>query len=223
MVLGEGDYCPEVEHTCLKEWYDEQNKKQVCETFAKEDKCTGTKVKKRYCIDKYEWPNQKGERPEVMNRFHQAQVKCASVGKRLCTESDWMFACEGPNMTPFPYGYVRDATKCNGDHPWDGPNMKKVAARDPGELARLWKGVRSGSQPDCVSAFGVYDLNGNVNEWVVRPGEKPPNRSGLKGGWWGPVRGRCRPTVGFHKEEDYGYEEGFRCCADAGVWGGERR
>jgi formylglycine-generating enzyme required for sulfatase activity len=66
-----------------------------------------------------------------------------------------------------------------------------------------------------VSPFGVYDLNGNINEWVFRPKEKYPNRSGLKGGWWGPVRGRCRPTVGFHKEEDYGYEEGFRCCKDA--------
>ena len=54
-----------------------------------------------------------------------------------------------------------------------------------------------------------------MNEWVELPGKKYPDRSGLKGGWWGPVRGRCRPTVGFHKEEDYGYEEGFRCCADA--------
>jgi formylglycine-generating enzyme required for sulfatase activity len=66
-----------------------------------------------------------------------------------------------------------------------------------------------------VSPFGVYDLNGNINEWVERPGKEYPNRSGLKGGWWGPVRGRCRPTVGFHKEDDYGYEEGFRCCKDA--------
>ena len=23
------------------------------------------------------------------------------------------------------------------------------------------------------------------------------------------------PTVTFHKEDDYGYEEGFRCCKDA--------
>ena len=72
-----------------------------------------------------------------------------------------------------------------------------------------------GVVPFGVSPFGVYDLNGNINEWVFRPKEKTPNRSGLKGGWWGPVRGRCRPTVGFHKEEDYGYEAGFRCCKDA--------
>ena len=66
-----------------------------------------------------------------------------------------------------------------------------------------------------VSWAGLFDLNGNVNEWVEIPKEKPPNRSGLKGGWWGPVRGRCRPTVTFHKESDYGYEVGFRCCEDA--------
>ena len=59
----------------------------VCEEFEPTAKCVGKTVKKRYCIDTYEWPNEKGERPEVMNRFHQAQVKCAAVGKRMCTES----------------------------------------------------------------------------------------------------------------------------------------
>ena len=96
MVLVEGDYCTEVEHKCIKEWWAEANKKRVCEVFEPTAKCTGSREKKRYCIDKYEWPNVAGERPEVMNRFHQAQVKCAAVGKRMCTESEWSFACEGP-------------------------------------------------------------------------------------------------------------------------------
>jgi sulfatase modifying factor 1 len=95
--LVEGEYCTEVEHTCLKSWYDKSNKKKVCEEFAPTAKCVGKKIKKRYCIDTYEWPNKKGERPEVMNRFHQAQVKCAAVGKRMCTESEWTLACEGPD------------------------------------------------------------------------------------------------------------------------------
>jgi formylglycine-generating enzyme required for sulfatase activity len=69
--------------------------------------------------------------------------------------------------------------------------------------------------PRCVSEHGVYDLNGNVNEWVVRTDQRAPNRSGLKGGWWGPVRNRCRPMTTFHLEGDYGYEVGFRCCKDA--------
>ncbi len=121
MKLVDGEYCTEVEHTCLRSWYDKSNKKKVCEEFAPTAKCVGQKVKKRFCVDTYEWPNKKGERPEVMNRFHQAQVKCASIGKRLCTETEWNFACEGPNRMPFPYGYVRDAKKCNGDHPGTAP------------------------------------------------------------------------------------------------------
>ena len=216
MKLVDGDYCSEVEHKCLKKWYDKSNKKVICEEFAPTAKCTGTKAKKRYCIDTYEWPNKKGERPEVMNRFHQAEVKCASVGKRLCTESEWTFACEGPNMTPFPYGYVRDAKKCNGDHMYDGPDMKKVAARDPGELARLWKGVRSGSQPDCVSAFGVADLPGNADE--IASTEKPTAKydSATTGGpWYKGVRNQCRPKIYTHNEDFYYYYLSFRCCAEA--------
>ena len=216
MKLVDGDYCTEVEHTCLKSWFDKSNKKKVCEEFAPTAKCVGQKIKKRYCIDTYEWPNKKGERPEVMNRFHQAQVKCASIGKRLCTESEWTFACEGPNMTPFPYGYVRDAKKCNGDHLWDGPNMTKVGARDPGELARLWKGVRSGSQPDCVSAFGVADLPANTDEIASVENPRGKYDSVTTGGpWYKGVRNQCRPKIYTHNEDFYYYYLSFRCCAEA--------
>ena len=215
MQLVDGEYCTEVEHTCLKSWYDKSNKKKVCEEFAPTAKCVGKKIKKRYCVDTYEWPNKKGERPEVMNRFHQAQVKCASIGKRMCTESEWTMACEGPQMTPFPYGYVRDAAKCNGDHLWDSPNMKKVAARDPGELARLWKGVPSGSQPDCVSAYGVADLPANTDEVVAAESPHAKYDSVNTGGpWYKGVRNQCRPKIYTHSEDFYYYFLSFRCCAE---------
>jgi sulfatase modifying factor 1 len=218
MQLVEGEYCSEVEHDCLKSWYDESNKKVVCEAFAETSRCVGTKTKKRYCIDTYEWPNKKGERPEVMNRFHQAQVKCAAVDKRMCTESEWTLACEGPEMRPFPYGYVRDATKCNGDRPWDGPVMDKVAKRDPTELARLWQGVRSGSQPECVSPFGVADLPANTDE-VVASEQVSGHRSKFDsvhtgGPWYKGVRNQCRPKIYTHDEDFYYYFLSFRCCAE---------
>ncbi|WP_437294779.1 SUMF1/EgtB/PvdO family nonheme iron enzyme [Sorangium sp. So ce426] len=219
MKLVEGEYCSEVEHSCLRSWYDKSNKKTVCEEFAPTPaRCTGDKTKKRYCIDTYEWPNKKGERPEVMNRFHQAQVKCAAVGKRLCTESEWTLACEGPEMKPFPYGYSRDATKCNGDHLWDDPDMKKVAKRDPGELARLWKGVRSGSQPECISDYGVADLPANTDEVVASEtsgGWRGKFDSVHTGGpWYKGVRNQCRPKIYTHDEGFYYYFLSFRCCAE---------
>ena len=219
MKLVDGDYCTKLELTCKKSWYDKSNKKTVCEEFEPKSTCVGEKVHKRYCMDTYTWPNEKGARPEVMNRFHQAEVKCAAVGKRMCTETEWTLACEGPEMLPFPYGYVRDTNKCLGDVEWDGPDMKKVAQRDPEELARLWKGVRNGSQPECISAYGVADLPGNTDEVVSSEtyssdfrGKYDSVHSG--GPWYKGVRNQCRPKIYTHDEGFYYYFLGFRCCAE---------
>ncbi|HSC87989.1 MAG TPA: SUMF1/EgtB/PvdO family nonheme iron enzyme [Polyangiaceae bacterium] len=241
MVLVEGDYCtvasnphqpdehgntagmgaPDmdvVEHECQEEWYAEQNKKRVCEKFAEgKSACKGKLVKKRYCIDPYTWPNVKGAMPEVMNRYHQAQVKCVAVGKRLCTESEWTLACEGPERKPFPYGYDRDTKKCHGDLEWDAPNMTKVAARDPIELRRLYQAKPNG-EPECVGEYGVYDLPGNTDEIVAsetfeRRGKYESVTTG--GPWYKGVRNQCRPKIYTHDEGFYYYYLGFRCCSDA--------
>jgi hypothetical protein len=42
-----------------------------------------------------------------------------------------------------------------------------------------------------------------------------PYQSGLKGGYWGPVRTRCRPMTTVHYEAFAFYQIGFRCCKDA--------
>ena len=176
----------------------------------------------RFCMDRYEWPNRRGEKPRVLTSWEEARGLCASTGKRLCTEAEFNFACEGEEMRPYVYGHARDATQCNFDRPyrprtfvfspWDTCQQDDAcrAAFDA-----LDQRLPAGSMASCRSDHGVYDLIGNVNEWVVRPDERSPRRSGIKGGWWGPVRARCRPTVTFHDEGDYGYEVGFRCCADA--------
>jgi hypothetical protein len=219
MVLVEGDYCSEVEHKCVKHWHSKANDKTVCEEFEPWSKCVGSKAPKRFCIDTYSWPNRSGERPEVMNNFYQAQVKCAAVGKRLCTESEWTMSCEGPELKPFPYGYVRDTAKCNGDREWDHPKMNRVAKRDPTELARLWQGVRSGAQPQCVSDYGVHDLPGN-NDEVVSSETHSTNYKGkydsvhTGGPWYLGVRNQCRPKIYTHNEGFYYYFLGFRCCAE---------
>jgi hypothetical protein len=55
-----------------------------------------------------------------------------------------------------------------------------------------------------------------VDEWTrtSREGERP---SILKGGYWGPVRTRCRPSTRSHDENHIFYQQGFRCCADVGA------
>jgi sulfatase modifying factor 1 len=56
-------------------------------------------------------------------------------------------------------------------------------------------------------------MTGNVDEWVINETGKP-YKSGLKGGYWGPVRDRCRPMTIAHNEEFAYYQIGFRCCGD---------
>jgi hypothetical protein len=173
-----------------------------------------------YCIDRFEYPNQKGAYPWIMVSWYEAEDLCADEGKRLCNEEEWTFACEGEEATPYPYGYTRDANSCISDQPWKAFSESAMRPRDGvgamAEMDRLWQGLRSGSQPKCKSPFGVYDMTGNVDEWTrtVREGERP---SILKGGYWGPVRTRCRPTTRSHDENHIFYQQGFRCCSDVGA------
>lgn len=174
-----------------------------------------------FCIDRYEYPNEKDAHPPVMVSFYDASGLCAAKGKRLCYESEWTAACEGPGEKPFPYGWERSAEKCNIDNPWVNPSLKKIYSADPGvrdaELARLDQSVPSGSKPGCVSDFGVFDLTGNVDEWVLADRDRPEEKgrfSALKGGAWGHVRNACRPVTTSHEPEFTYYFVSFRCCKD---------
>lgn len=173
-----------------------------------------------YCMDRYEYPNQKGVYPWILVSFYEAVDLCADEGKRLCNEDEWTFACEGEEATPYPYGYTRDAEACIIDRSWRPYHESAMRPRDGvnamAEMDRLWQGVPSGSQPRCRSPFGVYDMTGNVDEWTrtVRDGERP---SILKGGYWGPVRTRCRPATRSHDENHMFYQQGFRCCSEMGA------
>lgn len=231
MVRVEGFYCPALTQTCLdhhREYdSDKGSRKTVserCIRYEQPSRCVSKQRKPMtFCMDRYEYPNRVGELPRVLTSWRNAKKLCETEGKRLCTEAEFNFACEGPDMLPYVYGYERDPAVCNFDKPYRYPDHSRQMLEydeclaDPickAELERLDQRERIGERKTCVSWAGVFDLNGNANEWVELPGEKPPNRSGLKGGWWGPIRARCRPTVTFHKESDYGYEAGFRCCAD---------
>ncbi len=227
----EGEYCPALTQRCVEhhpEYAKNPKDKTVserCLRYAEPSTCVSKERRHlSYCVDRFEWPNRLGELPRVFTSWRHAKQLCASAGKRLCTEDEFNFACEGPEMTPYATGFVREPDKCNIDQDYRFPDHSRTwpeydrCLTEPdcrAELARLDQRHRIGDRLSCTSWAGAFDLNGNVNEWVELPGKEPPNRSGLKGGWWGPVRNRCRPTVTFHKEEDYGYEAGFRCCQDA--------
>jgi formylglycine-generating enzyme required for sulfatase activity len=172
----------------------------------------------RACVDRHEWPNEAGERPVVMAKFTEAEESCKSAGKRLCTEAEWELACEGPRMQPWPYGWAQDAEACNSVKTYRPYDEQKLVSGDAAvraaEVARLWQGEPSGSRPRCVSPFGVADMVGNVEEWVVTSRPEWPYRSGLKGGFWSKAWAGCRGTNERHAPGFRFYEIGFRCCKD---------
>ncbi|AKV00906.1 Protein kinase domain protein [Labilithrix luteola] len=193
-----------------------------CRTFDKEKIASGvSKLPTRgldFCMDRFEFPNVAGENPLVVVTFHEAEAMCKKTSKRLCTEDEWTFACEGEDAKPYPYGFDRDASACVVDRAWRPFGENAFAIRDGlaarEEVDRLWQGEPSGSRGGCKSSFGVYDMTGNVDEWT-RTVRSTGYSSILKGGYWGPVRARCRPSTRAHNEEFVAYQQGFRCCSES--------
>lgn len=234
MVLASGAFCPDVEQRCLRhtrEWDEAQKQpptdgkshvSERCLEYAPSVCRSSARRPMRYCIDRHEWPNRAGDKPAFMVTWGWARDACAKVGKRLCTADELTFACEGDAMLPYAYGLARDAARCNIDKPYVQPRFRLQPYEDclripscKAHMEELDQREPIGARPGCGSPFGAFDLNGNVNEWVEIPGQTAPWRSGLKGGWWGPSRARCRPIVTSHNENYVGYEVGFRCCRDA--------
>ncbi len=219
MVDVSGEYCSQPEEVC-DDYISE--KRDRCRHYRSPTQCVGRPEPKHFCIDQYEYPDRAGQLPIVAYSWDNARDICATEGKRLCSAEEWSMACEGPKWKPYPYGYRRDDTACNIDKPYIMPdndafeNPRTRAA----EIARVRQSEPSGSRPRCRSEFGVYDMTGNVDEWVLNDAgsrTEPPYQSGLKGGWWGPVRDRCRPMTTDHNEWHSGYQIGFRCCKDVAV------
>ena len=211
MVLVEGIHYEELQRLCI------DKRKNKCWAFlpglvTMEPRRTAVRV----CMDRYEWPNRKGEKPHVMMRFTEAEASCNSVGKRMCSEFEWEKACEGPQQLPWPYGWKQQPKACNNHKRYRAYSFSKLHANDRAvrerETRRLWQGAESGSYPSCRSAAGVEDLVGNVEEWVSTSRPQWPYRSSLKGGFWAKPWSGCRGTNEAHAPAFRFYEIGFRCC-----------
>ena len=56
------DLCPKVERRCLKDEYDKANHITICHAFERaRPRCEAPRVALDFCIDHYEFPNQKGK------------------------------------------------------------------------------------------------------------------------------------------------------------------
>ncbi|RYE76274.1 MAG: hypothetical protein EOO74_08695, partial [Myxococcales bacterium] len=214
MVLVEGMACTNVKQECI-DWAEDpvKNPYARCIKFKEPSECIGPKVPMAFCIDREEYVLQGEEVPVGDVSWTEAKRTCEALDKRLCQETEWTFACEGEQALPYPYGYERNPAICNFE-------QQDVLNRDTGKMYDLRQSIAA--NPQCVSPSGVHNLVGNIDEWVVldKPHFSAKNggrkmMSGLKGGWWGPLRNRCRPVTVDHDEVFHELQTGFRCCADA--------
>lgn len=240
MVEVEGDYCPDLEQHCKYNTnIDGSISKKpadllwACGEYTPSTCKSEHLVHMHYCIDKYEWPNKEGTVPQDWMTWYDAKKAVESVGKRLCTHREWTLAAEGPSMHPLPYGdgFHRDGTMCNFDRPMGHLDPSK-AKRPDDEMSQKLRAVLvpSGSMPECVSDYGVHDMAGNVDEWVVNEASNlmacPPEaikagkcmqmsyHSGLMGGHVWHVRNASRPMTSAHYPGFGWYETGTRACKD---------
>lgn len=152
------------------------------------------------------WTNE--NMPMVNVAWDDAQAYCAWVGGRLPTEAEWEYAARG-GITAARYG-----------------NLDEIA----------WYDQNSGGQTHDVAqkranGFGLYDMLGNVWQWVndwydqnyyqSSPSQDPSGPSNgqhraLRGGAWdgygGSVRASTRAGV---DPANFGYDTGFRCVREA--------
>jgi len=160
----------------------------------------------------------------------QAKAACEASGKRLCKADEWKSACMGPKKTIFPYGNAREVGRCNDngrssmrffnpglddlpEHRWmwgyDGNMIDPRLNQLEGTL------THTGERTGCTNEYGVYDMVGNLHEWVDEEGN---GHGRFRGGWYGDAENNgpgCFYVTSAHEPTYHDYSTGFRCCADA--------
>jgi sulfatase modifying factor 1 len=156
----------------------------------------------------------------------EAAQACDRSGKRLCKPDEWRNACMGPRATVFPYGDSREVGRCNDngrssmrffnpkldskpEHRWMwgfGGNMADPRLNQlDGTL------TRTGERAGCTNEYGVFDMVGNLHEWVDDPDGT------FQGGYYLDTHlngDGCYYRTTAHPVWHRDYSTGFRCCAD---------
>jgi len=195
---------------------------------------------------RYQARSKAGVWPQGYVSRDEAEAACGAAGKRLCSWLEWRRGCQGKRWFRYPYGNGGKRGACNnrkdhlmaklfGDDPmkWTQKEFNSPLLNDePGYLAK------TGAHPECRSPDGLFDMVGNLHEWVsgmvtkrfmerlakekVSRRKQPWNvgNAMFLGGFYSTLSEHgpgCHFVTVAHAARYHDYSTGIRCCADARV------
>ncbi len=187
------------------------------------------------------------EFPQGYISKEEAERACHQAAKRLCTLEEWLRACKGRQGLLYSYGNVEEKSRCNKGKPH--LMLLRFKDKDPAlftyedfnsPLLNATPGffAQSGEYHGCASDEGVYDMVGNLHEWVSdnldftlpqkihlnsRLEKKYRENYGFgifMGGFYSTTHEHgagCEFITIGHKPTYHDYSTGFRCCKAAAM------